>query len=228
MASEVDICNLALSRLGDTGAVTAISPPDGSKQASRCATFYPLARDTLLEMHEWSFNTVRDTLAPKSTPINGWQFAYAMPANALNIIALLAPNAPDDYSAQMPPGPPTDVFAGQAGYSYIPSAIYQPQPFSVEKDTDGTSIILSNLPLATARFTVKVTDTTKFPYMFVDTLAWLLASHLAGPIYKGEDGVKMSQAMYKAFLEMFAKASGNDSSNSVSNVQQAVTWIANR
>jgi hypothetical protein len=228
VASDVDICNLALARLGDTAVVTNINPPDPSKQASRCATFYPIARDTLLEMHDWGFSTKRDTLALKSPPLNGWQFTYAYPNNALNIIAILPPNAADDYSTLLPPGPPTDVLSGQAGYSYIPNALYQPQPYAVEEDTDGSKIILTNQATAVARFSIKVTDTTKFSPMFVDALAWLLASHLAGPIYKGEDGMKMSQAMFKSFLVMFGKVSGTDANNSMSHVQQVTPWISNR
>ena len=55
MASEVDICNLALGHLGDNATVSSISPPEGSAQAEHCARFYPIARDALLEMHNWNF-----------------------------------------------------------------------------------------------------------------------------------------------------------------------------
>lgn len=51
MASEVDICNLALARLGDNATVASIDPPEGSAQAEHCARFYAIARDSLLEMH---------------------------------------------------------------------------------------------------------------------------------------------------------------------------------
>ena len=33
MSSVVDICNIALSRLGDRATVTSIDPPEGSAQA---------------------------------------------------------------------------------------------------------------------------------------------------------------------------------------------------
>ena len=59
MASEVDICNLALSHLGDTATIASLDPPEGSAQAEHCARFYPIARDSLLEMHAWGFATSR-------------------------------------------------------------------------------------------------------------------------------------------------------------------------
>ena len=62
MASETDICNLALARLGDAALVSSISPPDGSAQAGHCAAFYPMVRDYLLERYAWSFSLTRAAL----------------------------------------------------------------------------------------------------------------------------------------------------------------------
>ena len=36
MSSDVDICNLALARLGDEANIVSISPPDQSAQAGYC------------------------------------------------------------------------------------------------------------------------------------------------------------------------------------------------
>ena len=67
MASEVDICNVALGHLGDEAAISAIDPPDGSVQASHCARIYPMARDELIEMHNWRFAVKRKALALLAT-----------------------------------------------------------------------------------------------------------------------------------------------------------------
>ncbi len=50
MPSVVDLCNLALAYLGDDATVASIDPPEGSAQAEHCQRFYPIARDTLLQM----------------------------------------------------------------------------------------------------------------------------------------------------------------------------------
>jgi hypothetical protein len=63
VASEVDICNLALGHIGDSATVSSINPPEGSAQAEHCSRFYPIARDSLLEMHNWGFATKRTNLA---------------------------------------------------------------------------------------------------------------------------------------------------------------------
>ena len=62
MATEVDICNLALAHLGDDATIASIKPPEGSAQAEKAARFYPIARDTLLDMHTWNFAMKRATI----------------------------------------------------------------------------------------------------------------------------------------------------------------------
>lgn len=98
MASEVDICNLALSHLGDEATVASISPPEGSAQSAHCARFYPMARDAVLEAHDWSFATRRVALAATGTPPGNWQYSYAIPADCVRTIAVLADGASNDNS----------------------------------------------------------------------------------------------------------------------------------
>jgi hypothetical protein len=43
MASEVQICNLALSRIGEDGSIISLDPPEGSEHAAACAAFYQRA-----------------------------------------------------------------------------------------------------------------------------------------------------------------------------------------
>ena len=96
MTSEVDICNLALSHLGDEATVASISPPEGSAQSAHCARYYPIARDTVLEAHPWSFSTKRVALALTGTPPDSWAYSYAVPADCLRPFAVLAPGATND------------------------------------------------------------------------------------------------------------------------------------
>ena len=73
MPSAVDICNTALSHIGDSANVSSIDPPDGSVQASYCKTFYPIALSSLLEMATWGFSTKRVALAAVDNPSSTWQ-----------------------------------------------------------------------------------------------------------------------------------------------------------
>lgn len=117
MASEVDICNAALARIGDSATVTSITSPDGSVQAEHCARFYPVARNTLLEMHPWGFATARADLAVLDTDTQGWAFAYAIPSDCLVTLAVLLPDSGEDEESE-----PYEV-EGDIIYSHAEEAV---------------------------------------------------------------------------------------------------------
>lgn len=216
MASEIDICNLALSHLGDTATVASLDPPEGSVQAEHCARFYSIARDSLLEMHPWGFATRRIQLAQLGTGWPEWDYSYAQPSDALNIIAVLPPDATDDYSQGLSNVPLS------AGGSYVPKA------FSCEIDSNGADVIYTDQEDAVLRYTALVSDTTKFSPLFVMTLSWHLASMLAGPIIKGDAGAaeaKRCASMMQAFL---SKATESDAGQRRINPQHSVTWMNGR
>lgn len=187
MSSAVDICNLALGHLGDSANVSSIDPPEGSAQAEHCARFYPVARDTLLEMHNWGFASRRVALAqlsvPSANPETTWEYAYAAPAAVAKMIAVLAPDTDDSMGVE----------------------------FEVETLSTGSLVIYTNTEDAILRYTARITDTTKFTPLFVDALSWLLASYLAGPIIKGDTGASSGRECFKIFLGQFSLAAGSDS-----------------
>ena len=69
MASAVDICNEALSHLGDSATVSSIDPPEGSAQAEHCARFYDSTLQSLSELHNWKFALRRTSLAQVNNQI---------------------------------------------------------------------------------------------------------------------------------------------------------------
>lgn len=187
MASSVDICNLALAHLGDEATVSSILPPEGSAQAEHCARFYPIARDVLLEMHDWRFASRREVLAEVTNTLDSWAYAYALPNGCLAPRAVLMPESTDD----------TDT-----------------QDFIVETDDVGNLVLYTNVETATLRYTVLVTDTTKFTPLFINVISWLLASYLAGPVTKDP---KVKQVMYQMFNVELGKAAAADANARKSN-----------
>lgn len=173
MASVVDICNLSLGHLGDAATVASIAPPDGSRQAALCAQFYPVARDQVLESHTWGFNTVRSTAAPVTNPLSSWQFAYALPSNILNMVSVLPPNVVHEDRDS--------------------------EPYIIEQDGAGNGVVYTNVETATFRYTIRVTDTTKFSASVVVAIARLLAAYLAGPLLKGKVGVQTAEAQMQLY-----------------------------
>jgi hypothetical protein len=223
VSSEVDICNMALGHLGDDATVASLDPPEGSAQAEHCARFYPIARDVLLDAHKWSFATRRAPLALLSTtPPSPWRYAYGQPADALNLIAVLDPNATDDNSVGVP------AYGGCGYPTYGQTGQYTPQPFVSETDADGNLVIYTNQANAVLRYTCHVTDPTKFSPTFVLGLAMRLASLLAGPVLKGESGIKAAALWADRADKWLAKASESDSNQQRQQVAQNVSWLANR
>lgn len=197
MASVVQLCNTALSHIGSEARVSSINPPDGSVEAGHCAMFYDLARTELLEPGNWAFSLKRAPLAGVTNPSTAWAYAYAKPSNCLRALRILRPS----IAAAVPTrnlafDPHADDRDGAA--------------FDVEGD-----VILTNAPDAVLLYVQDVTDSTKFPASFTSALSYLLASYLAGPIIKGNEGVRVGDAMRQramALADIAATASANASS----------------
>jgi hypothetical protein len=225
MASEVDIANIALSRLGNRATVSSLDPPEGSPEAAHCASFYPIARDSLLEMHFWSFATRRVALALLSeAPPSEWQYAYAAPDDILKINAVTAIDASDDYSTGLQP--PYSVYG--ASNTETSFGVYTPQPYVRESLEDGSPVIYTNQETAAIRYTRRITDSTRFTPLFCDALGVLLASYLAGPILKGDAGRRIAQALRQEAEMMLSRAAVSDANQRRASVAHAVPWQVNR
>lgn len=183
MSSVVDIANMALSNIGDSATVSNLTPPEGSAQATHCARFYPMARDSLLELHDWAFATRRATLALLSdAPAFGYAYAYQAPNDMLKARFVVDPALP---------GAPVD--------------------FVVEDD--GTNkTILTDQANAAMLYTMRVTDTGKFPPLVEMAMSWLLSAYLAGPIIKGDAGKQVAKDCMGTFAYWLGKATESDSS----------------
>lgn len=198
MASEITICNLALSRLGERP-IQSLSPPDGSANADRCAQFYPAARDALLAMHPWSFALKRAPLAEMTNDATEWRFCYAVPSDCLKIVAVMPASATSDYDSAYPFAAPPYPY----GSPYLPSrTFYQPSDYVREARDDGTAVIRTNAEGAMLRYVAYVTDVDRWTPLFNDALSVYLASNLAGPILKGDAGAKQGLAMLDIFLKV--------------------------
>lgn len=190
MATVVDICNLALARLGDRANVTSIDPPEGSVQSDHCARFYPMARDTALAAHDWSFASTYGTLAEIAVTNPEWLYTYALPSTAITVRKV---------------GYTQDQLFGWTDGPY----------FELASLDTGALTLLSNVPdLGYCRFTRRVTDPTKFPPLFTEALVFLLASYLAGPVIKGKAGAQTSATMYQAYIGTIRQADTIDANQS--------------
>lgn len=208
MASAVDISNLALGHLGELPTITNLAPPTGGAHAGKAAIFYPIARDAMLEMHDWRFSVRRQALAEldlgdEMPPT--WEFAYALPTDCLKPRRVLSP---DSLHLDL------DWERRQNGDVLTAAGDELGQDFKVEIRSNGTQVIYTNAPEAWLVYTKTITDTTKFSPLFVLALSRLLASFLAGPIIKGAEGRQVAAGMYQIALTVEGSRAMTSDANS--------------
>ncbi|MBP2652629.1 MAG: hypothetical protein H6Q73_198 [Firmicutes bacterium] len=151
MASVVEICNLALAKIGQ-GTINTLS--EASPQAEACSLVYEPTRDALLRQYPWNFATKSAFLGQVSVTIpeaDVWLYIYQYPTNALHVRKVfnkgnIAPEIPNDYEI---------ISTGNSKY------------------------VCCNIDQAIARYTLRVTDTTVFDPLFVQALACKIATELA-------------------------------------------------
>ena len=92
MASEVQICNLALLKFGN---ITINSLEDNTAQAQACKELYPLMRDELMSLHGWNFALARADISSKlaDTPAFQYDYAYQLPVDCLRVVELYGTEA---------------------------------------------------------------------------------------------------------------------------------------
>lgn len=84
MASEVDICNLALNEIGES---QIIDLTENSKAGRLCNLVYSDTRDAVLREHPWNFAIKRAELARLTTdPIFDFDAQFQLPADCLRVI----------------------------------------------------------------------------------------------------------------------------------------------
>ena len=222
MATEVDICNLALAHLGDDATIASLNPPEGSAQAEKAARFYPIARNTLLEMHTWNFAAKRGNLALTTNTIEQWDYAYVAPADMMNPVAVISPTAQNDYATRMAAGDTP----GNLTANFAPTIVagqYTPQQFAIEGN-----LIYTNQENAMLRYQAFVTDPSLFSPLFVITLSWHLASMLAGPVIKGDQGAAEAKRCTQMMTNYLTSAKQSDNLHRDITVEHIVPWTSGR
>jgi hypothetical protein len=98
MASETDIANLALSKLGDAATITTLSEETEPARAIRAV--FALMRQAVLRAHPWNFAMARAALPALATPpAFGYARAFALP-EAPPLLRLWRVVDSDDYTVE--------------------------------------------------------------------------------------------------------------------------------
>lgn len=182
MPTDVNIANLALSRLGTQATIAALT--ERSTEAIQISLWYETVRDDLQGMIDWNFNRVTRALAQSGTPPSRWAYSYAYPSDCLKVWRL-------DFSSVWWEWPD-------------PAA-----PFEI--GSDGTnSFLFCNESVTEAVLLQRVTDPNRFSAAFVLAFADSLAAVIAYPITQKRDVAAQLQQVATARLEKAMADSANE------------------
>lgn len=190
MATAVDICNLALGMLGDSGDVTSIMPPDGSPQAGHCARWYPLALRKLFEEHDWSFAIRRSRgvqLSNVDEDLYEWKHAFLLPSDCVRLMRVSEvgkQDAPLDFEVEL-------------YESNSSRAVF----------VDAQDVVLT--------YVSYVDTATVFPTYFVQALTLLLASYLVGPVKRSDSSSDAAARLLQQYEAALSRAKTSDAKMSV-------------
>ena len=209
--SDVNICNMALQRVGMQQQILSLNPAiDPSGPAAVCQLWYPQCRDELLRAWTWPFTRTEALLTQVAGPeINnlpaGWTWlrSYRYPVDALFIRRLFF-NVYLPYPPGNPPSPPlTPVTTAYPLFGPLTThrkdGQPKPPPFALGADAIGT-LILTDLPSASAEYTQQVTDATRFPADFASLLAWRIAMDICQPLSRSLEWQQMATKNYMAIM----------------------------
>ena len=186
----VDLCNLALMRLGNSETIDTLD--DEKTTAKLCKALYRHVWDCVLRVHPWGFATRRAALVAASAPApTNWAFSYAVPADCAFARSIVVPGlrAP---------------------------RLSQATPFEIGRDADGAVCVFTDQADAELVYTAKVDPAFTAPEVFAwedplfnnafaARLAWELAPSL------GKTG-EMAERAQRAYLAALSEAQARDMS----------------
>lgn len=210
--SVVQICNLALTRIGSSQVIASLDPSiDGSNEAAQCALVYPAVRDEVFRawVWPWTFRAAQLTLVAGPLINNGqrysfaWTNAYRYPTDCVFVRRLVptefpVAGVPQTTANNAVPVYNTTPWRRKDGNPY-------PAPFALGNDNVG-KLILTDLSYASLEYTSNDIDPTQFPADFSILLAWRVAMEISYSLARSNDrrehAEKMYMATYKAVQAM--------------------------
>ena len=157
--TALDICNLALAKVGASIQVTDITGTPTSNEAALCKLMYPLSRDFVLREAPWNFATKTAALAGSTTGPSHWAYQYDYPSDCIRLLKVLGTTSP---------------------------RVDEPQPFEVFNSGTAKKIA-TNQASASARYTMQVTDPGLFDFQYIQALATYLAAELSVALSRSPD-----------------------------------------
>lgn len=180
MASEVSICNVALSRCGINSSIAALN--EDGQEAEICNLHYAEVRDQVLRDAAWPFATRYASLAlVEEDPNEDWAFAYRAPTDMLRAIRIIG-----DVRSERPR-----------------------VPFKLGSDEAGL-LIYTDWADAQLEYTIRITDTSLFSPDFASAVSWRLAMEIATPLTDNPSWSDRAARYYGAAIAMAGSNAANE------------------
>ncbi|HCA7297222.1 TPA: hypothetical protein MX298_000843 [Escherichia coli] len=185
MASVIEICNRALSNIGNSRSINSLD--EASKEAGQCSLHFDACRDAALADFDWNFATKRVALADTNNPPPDWQYAYQYPTDCMRITEIMLPGIRNPTTAMRVP--------------YVTGA-----------DAAGTGkLIYTDQPEAWLKYVGRVTDVNMFDAIFIEALSWRLAAAINMPLTGSADLGNNALSMYNRVILSAGSHSLNES-----------------
>lgn len=179
MASQVNIVNRALSRLG---VARLTSMGDANEQARLASEIWDVTRDAELRSRRWNFAIKRASLAALvTTPTWGFDNEYQLPADFLMLLEI-----PDAWAA-----------AGLTDYRN-----QEEVPFRIE----GQKILTDLDAPLDIRYMASITDTGTWDSTFCEVMACRLAMEMCEQLTQSNTKFQLLQAAYKDAVRVAQRA----------------------
>ncbi len=182
MATDVDIANMALGRLGTRATIADLE--ENSTEAREIVRWYATVRDDLLSRIDWNFSRVYAALSSSGTPPSRWGYSYAYPSDCLKFRRL---------DLGVPAGVPFD-----------------PQVNFEIGSASSVKFIWCNVAQAIGVYSQQVTDPSRFEPNFVTAFADCLAARVAVPITQKLDLAERLERKALNALEEAMASSANE------------------
>lgn len=187
MATSIDICNLALSMIGEESTITSLDPPDGSDEAGNCARWYPQALRACLEAYDWSFATRRvhpAQLSPQDETLYDWERSFLLPSDMARLI---------------------NVRAG-AERRRLDFTEYEIESYLA----NGALMLLCNEASPTVTYVAYLQNVSVFPASFLQCVVLRLAMFLIGPTHRPGAPTQAVQGLQQQYLQAIMEAKNAD------------------
>lgn len=194
MASQVQICNLALGKLAQDITITSLT--ERSKEARVFARLWDPMRDLVLadRLWPWAMKAQRLAVAAEA-PLPGWGIRYSRPGDCISVVAVTGEQG---------------MRIGRRLSSWCSSSFVRSHGIEFEQSMgeQGTSLLCDH-PEAWLIYVARMDDPERYPAHFVEALACKLAEESA-PTIIGGNGFSNKSGLKQLYQLALSQAAAHD------------------